>query len=99
MIESSPFWHRVRTLLFELLAGLALGVLVWEAIGRRILGFKYGSLGSSVTCAPDVDRALAEFDSGLRMSAVVGAVAFTAVALVVQIWWRRRRAGREAQKT
>jgi hypothetical protein len=99
MIESSPFWHRVKTLAVELLAGLALGVLVWEAVGRRILAFKYGSLGSSVTCAPDVDRALAEFDSGLRVSAVVGAVAFTALALVVRIWWRRKRAGREGQKT
>jgi hypothetical protein len=99
MTESSPFWHRVRTLGVELLAGLALGVLFWEAVGRRVLAFKYGSLGSSVTCAPDVDRALAEFDSGLRLSALVGAVAFAVLALVVRIWWGRRRTGREPRKT
>ena len=99
MTESSSFWHRVRTMGIELLAGLALGVLFWEAVGRRLLAFKYGSFGSSVTCSPDVDRALAEFDSGLRLSALVGAVAFSVLALVVRIWWRRRRAGREPQKT
>jgi hypothetical protein len=98
MTEPSSFWPRVRTLALELLAGLALGVLFWEAVGRRLLAFKYGSLGSSVTCSPDVDRALAEFDSGLRLSAVVGAVAFTVLAVVVRIWWRRRRAAREPQK-
>jgi hypothetical protein len=99
MTESSSFWHRVRTLVIELLAGLALGVLFWEAVGRRLLAFKYGSLGSSVTCSPDVDRALAEFDSGLRLSAVVGAVAFTVLAVAIRIWWRRRRAAREPGKT
>jgi hypothetical protein len=99
MIEPSPFWRRVKTLVVELLAGLALGVLAWEAVGRRILSFKYGSLGSSVTCAPDVDRALADFDSGLRLSALVSAVAFTAVAVTVRFWWRRRRAARATQKT
>jgi hypothetical protein len=99
MTESSSFWHRVRTLAIELLSGLALGLLFWEAVGRRLLAFKYGSLGSSVTCSPDVDRALAEFDSGLRLSAVTGAVVFTIVAVVARIWWRRRRSPREPQKT
>jgi hypothetical protein len=46
-----------------------------------------------------VDRALAEFDSGLRLSAVVGAVAFTALAVAARIWWRRRRAGHQPEKT
>ncbi len=99
MTQSPSFWQRIRPLVIELLAGLALGVVFWEAVGRRLLAFKYGSLGSSVTCAPDVDRALAEFDSGLRLSALVGSLGFTAVAIAVRIWWRRRRAGQQPHKT
>jgi len=86
----------MRILVVELLVGLALGVLVWEAFGRRILTFKYGSLGSSVTCSPDVDRALADFDGGLRISAMVWAVVCLAFALIVRFWWRRRRSARAA---
>ena len=83
--------HYVRILMVELLVGLALGVLAWEAFGRRILTFKYGSLGSSVTCSPDVDRALADFDGGLRISAVVGALVCVVFTLTIRFWWRRRR--------
>ncbi len=94
MDQSSRFLHHVRILVVELLIGLALGVLVWEAFGRRILAFKYGSLGSSVTCSSDVDRALADFDGGLRISAVVGAVACVVFTLALRLWWRRRRSAR-----
>ena len=91
MDQSSRFLHHVRMRVVELLVGLALGVLAWEAFGRRLLTFKYGSLGSSVTCSPDVDRALADFDGGLRTSAGVGAVVFVIVTFTIRIWWRRRR--------
>jgi hypothetical protein len=87
-----PVWKQLRILFFALLAGLGLGVLAWEAFGRRLLAFKYGSIGSSVTCAPDVERALVEFDSGLRTSALVGAVIVVVVVIVVQVLlWRRQK--------
>jgi Mg/Co/Ni transporter MgtE len=95
-MDQSRFLHLVRILVLELLVGLALGVLLWEAFGRRILTFKYGSLGSSVTCSPDVDRALADFDGGLRTSAVIGAIVFVALTFTLRFWWRRRRAARAA---
>ncbi len=98
MDQSSRFLHHLRILVVELLVGLALGVLAWEAFGRRILTFKYGSLGSSVTCAPDVDRALADFDGGLRISAVVGAVVCVAFTLAVRLWWWRRRSARAVDR-
>jgi hypothetical protein len=85
-----PLWIQLRILVVELIVGLALGILVWELYGRRILAFKYGSLGSSVTCAPDVERALAEFDSGLRLAGVIGAAGFVALTLVIRfLLWRR----------
>ena len=84
MNKKKTFWGHVRVLLVELLVGLALGVGVWELIGRRILALKYGSLGSSVTCATDVERALTEFDTGLRLSAVIGAVLFLVLTLVIR---------------
>jgi hypothetical protein len=90
MAQQVTLRKRLQTLLVEFLIGLALGVLVWELVGRRLLALKFGSLGSSVTCAPDVNQALTEFDSGLRISALVGAVAFVVLSLVVRIWWRRR---------
>ena len=98
MNQSSRFLHHVRMLVVELLVGISLGVLAWEAFGRRILTFKYGSLGSSVTCSPDVDRALADFDGGLRISAVVGAVACVAFTLALRLWWWRRRSARTADR-
>jgi hypothetical protein len=86
------FWTQIRILFIELLVGTALGVLVWEIIGRRLLSFKYGSLGSSVTCAPDVERALADFDGGLRTAAALGAVGFVALTLFIRfVLWRRDR--------
>ena len=75
---------REMTLVVELLVGLALGVAVWELFGRRLLALKYGSLGSSVTCAPDVERALADFDGGLRTAAALGAVGFVALTLLIR---------------
>jgi len=96
MDQSSRFLKYVKMLVIESLLGLALGVLAWEAFGRRLLDFKYGSLGSSVTCAPDVDRALRDFDGGLRTSALVGAIACVVLMFVVRIWWRRRRAVKAA---
>jgi hypothetical protein len=93
----NAFWTQLRILFIELLVGLALGVTVWEIFGRRILAFKYGSLGSSVTCAPDVERALAEFDGGLRMAAVLGAVGFALLTLIVRFMlWRRHRQSKKA---
>jgi hypothetical protein len=84
-------WTQLRIVFVELLVGLALGVAVWELFGRRFLAFKYGSLGSSVTCAPDVDKALADFDGGLRMAAAIGAVGFVALTLLIRfLLWRRR---------
>ncbi len=99
MDQSSRFLHHARILVLELLVGLALGVLAWEAFGRRLLSFKYGSLGSSVTCSPDVDRALADFDGGLRTSAVAGAVAFVVLTFSMRILWRRRRSARKTDDT
>ena len=91
-VDMKPVYKQLRILFFALLAGLGLGVLAWEAFGRRLLAFKYGSIGSSVTCAPDVERALVEFESGLRTSALVGAVAVVVLVIVVQVLlWRRRK--------
>jgi hypothetical protein len=99
MSHQSGLWHHLRTGVVQLLVGLAVGVLAWQAFGRRILAFKYGSLGSSVTCAPDVDRALAEFNSGLRMSAAVGAIVFLVASMLARLWWRRRRAQQQAARS
>jgi hypothetical protein len=84
-------WTQLRIVFIELLVGLALGVATWEFFGRRLLAVKYGSLGSSVTCAPDVEKALADFDWGLRMAAAIGAVGFVALTLLIRfLLWRRR---------
>jgi hypothetical protein len=84
-------WSQLRIIFVELLVGLGLGVTTWELFGRRFLAFKYGSLGSSVTCAPDVEKALADFDGGLRMAAVIGAIGFVALTLLIRfLLWRRR---------
>jgi hypothetical protein len=91
------FWTQIRILFVELLVGLALGVMVWELFGRRLLALKYGSLGSSVTCAPDVERALADFDGGLRTAAALGAVGFVALTLLIRfLLWRRKRPLKQA---
>jgi hypothetical protein len=91
------FWTQLRILFVELLVGLALGVMVWELFGRSLLAFKYGSLGSSVTCAPDVEHALADFDGGLRMAAAVGAVGFVTVTLMIRFMlWRRKQPPKKA---
>lgn len=91
MTRTATAWQRLRLLLVELLVGLALGVMVWELVGRRILAFKYGSIGSSVTCAPDVNLALSEFDSGLRISALIGAIGFVVLSLTVRLVLHRRK--------
>lgn len=86
------FWHHVRRLVMELLVGLGLGVTFWELVGRNIVSLRYGSLSSTVTCATDVEQALAQFDSGLRLSALIGAVVFVLLMVVIRILlWRRRQ--------
>jgi hypothetical protein len=82
----------MRILLVEFLVGFILGVLFWELFGQRLLAMKYGSLGSTVTCAPDVAQALAEFDSGLRQSAIIGAMGCVVLMFSYRIWrWHRRK--------
>jgi hypothetical protein len=100
MSKTSSFWHHVRVIVVQLLVGLGLGVAAWEVVGRRILAIKFGSLGSSVTCASDVDLALSEFDAGLRISALVGALGLVALALLVRflLWRRRQKAKSEGEK-
>jgi hypothetical protein len=100
MSKKSSFWHHVRVVVMQLLVGLGLGVAIWELLGRWILSLKYGSIGSSVTCSADVERALTEFDSGLRISALVGALGFLALALLVRflLWRRRQRVKTDAGK-
>lgn len=84
MSPESKFRRVSRMMAWQLLAGLVLGVLFWELFGKALLSMKYGSVGSSVTCAPDVQRALAEFDSGLRLSALIGALAFVVVVALIR---------------
>lgn len=85
-----PPWLRI--LLIQCLVGFILGLLFWELFGQRLLAMKYGSLGSSLTCAPDVVRALAEFDSGLRQSAIIGALSWVVLVFSYRIWrWHRRK--------
>ena len=84
---------------WQLLAGLVLGVLFWELFGKALLSMKYGSVGSSVTCAPDVQRALAEFDSGLRLSALIGALAFVVVVALVRRRLHSKSAGAAPSET
>jgi hypothetical protein len=86
---------------WQLLAGLVLGVLFWELFGKALLSMKYGSVGSSVTCAPDVQRALAEFDSGLRLSALIGALAFVVLVALIrrQLHKRSKSAGAGPSET
>jgi hypothetical protein len=92
MSAKPTFWQFVRRIVMELLVGLGLGVAVWELVGRSIITQMYGSIGSTVTCATDVEQALAQFDSGLRLSALIGAVAFVVLMAVVRILlWRRRQ--------
>jgi hypothetical protein len=93
------FWTQLRILFIELLVGTALGVLVWELVGRRLLALKYGSLGGTITCAPDVERALADFDGGLRTAAALGAVGFVALTLFFRlVLWRHKRHGQAGSK-
>lgn len=96
MAEPKTLWQRLRVLSVQLLIGLSLGVVFWELVGYRILGLKYGSLGSSVTCAPDVNAALAEFDGGLRISALLGAVGFVVAKFALRLWWQRRQAKKQS---
>jgi choline-glycine betaine transporter len=94
MADESTFRRISRMIAWQLLAGLVLGVLFWELFGQALLSMKYGSVGSSVTCAPDVKRALAEFDSGLRLSAIVGALAFVALLALIRRQLRKRSESR-----
>jgi hypothetical protein len=91
MTGQGEFTRKVRALGGQLLVGLILGVGFWEGFGRWILEKKYGSFGSSVTCAPDVKRALADFDAGLRISALAGAGVFVVAVFGFRRWWRKRR--------
>jgi hypothetical protein len=91
MGEESGFARKLRVLGWQLLVGFILGVVFWEGLGQWMLGKKYGSIGSSVTCAPDVKRALAEFHSGLLTSALVGAGGLVVVVFAIRLWWRRRK--------
>jgi hypothetical protein len=90
MSTESGFRRFMRMMAWQLLAGLVLGVLFWELFGKALLSMKYGSVGSSVTCSPDVQRALAEFDSGLRLSALIGALAFVVVVALIRRQVRKR---------
>lgn len=90
MANESTVGRTFKTLAWQLLAGLVLGVLFWELFGQRLLSMKYGSIGSSVTCAPDVRNALADFDSGLRRSAAIGAAALVVLIFFWKRWWRKR---------
>jgi hypothetical protein len=96
--KEKGFWAVVRRTAIELLVGTGVGFMVWHAIGVSLLEFKYGSIGSSVTCAGDVQRALEEYVQGLRISALVGAILGVVVAIVVRVWWRRRKARKEIVK-
>lgn len=92
MSEKGALGRRIRILLVEFLVGFIIGVVFWEIFGQRFLAMKYGSLGSSLTCAPDVVKALNEFDSGLRRSAIVGAIGCVLLMFSFRIWrWRRRK--------
>lgn len=95
MATESKFRRFSRMMAWQLLAGLVLGVLFWELFGKALLAMKYGSVGSSVTCSPDVQRALAEFDSGLRLSALIGALAFVVLVALIrrQLHKRSKPAG------
>jgi hypothetical protein len=90
MTTESTFRRVSRMIAWQLLAGLVLGVLFWELFGKALLSMKYGSVGSSVTCAPDVQRALSEFDSGLRLSALIGALCFVVVVALIRRQLRKR---------
>jgi len=91
MDEPGTFARKSKVLFWQLLLGFILGVLFWELVGQWWLAKKYGSFGSSVTCAPDVQRALADFDSGLRRSALAGAGLLVAAVFGIKLWWRRRK--------
>jgi hypothetical protein len=86
---------------WQLLAGLVLGVLFWELFGKAFLSMKYGSVGSSVTCSPDVQRALAEFDMGLRLSGLIGALVFVVLVALIrrQLHKRSKAAGKVPSET
>ena len=90
MSATSSLRQRLRVLLWELLVGLVVGVLFWELLGRWLLAMKYGSFSSSLSCATDVNRALAEFDSGLRWSAIGGALGGIVLTFAFRIWRRRK---------
>jgi choline-glycine betaine transporter len=94
MADQTRFRRLLRIVGWQLLAGLVLGVLFWELFGQALLSMKYGSVGSSVTCAPDVQRALAEFDSGLRLSALIGALAFVVLVALIRRQLRKRSKSR-----
>jgi hypothetical protein len=99
MSATSSLRQRLRVLLWELLVGLVVGVLFWELLGRWLLAMKYGSFSSSLSCATDVNRALAEFDSGLRWSAIAGALGGIVLMFAFRIWRRRRKAKQAAPAT
>jgi hypothetical protein len=91
MSDESSFRRILRAVGWQLLAGLIVGVFFWELFGQGLITVKYGSLGSSVTCAPDVKKALSDFDSGLRLSALIGAVSCSVLVFVGKRWWRKRK--------
>jgi len=90
MADKGAFTHKLRVLGWQLLVGFILGVAFWEVLGQWILEKKYGSFGSSVTCAPDVKRALADFNSGLRISALAGAGILVVAIFVFKLWLKKR---------
>jgi hypothetical protein len=82
----------LKRLLTELVAGAALGFVVWCFAGKAITSFRFGSLGGSFSCKGDVSVALDQFVAMQLYSAIGGGVVLTIATELVRRAWSKRSA-------
>lgn len=89
VVHAKPkvLWKRVG----EILAGSAIGFLVWSFVGPQLISWWYEPPSKDAfSCAGSVRDALQKFVVMQLVSALVGAVVLGVVLLLGRRWWASR---------
>lgn len=85
----SAIWRRIG----EVLAGSALGFVIWSLVGPGMIGWWYEPPSKDAfSCAGTVRSALGQFVAMQMVSAVVGATILGLGLFLVRRWWAKRQA-------